>query len=67
MVLPKPHANKAPALKALFDKAYPWVLEGKCATCKDEIKEEDFTDDLSIKEYGICGMCQKCQNKVYGE
>lgn len=26
----------------------------------------DFRDDLSIKEYSISGLCQKCQDRVFG-
>lgn len=26
----------------------------------------EFDDDLSRKEYTISGLCQKCQNKVFG-
>lgn len=39
---------------------------GRCPTCQGEIKEEDFTDERSKKEYGISGMCQVCQNSVFG-
>ena len=27
----------------------------------------EFKDELSRKEYSISGLCQKCQNKVFGE
>ena len=26
----------------------------------------DFRDELSVKEYMLSGMCQKCQNHVFG-
>jgi len=32
--------------------------------CGGEAKE--FNDDLSRKEYTISGLCQKCQNEVFG-
>ena len=32
--------------------------------CKGEA--DKFRDDLSRKEYGISGMCQNCQDKVWG-
>jgi len=41
------------------------VLEDKCPTCRGDIKEVDFRDELSKKEYSISGMCQKCQDKVF--
>jgi hypothetical protein len=40
------------------------VQMGVCATC-DGIAEE-FRDDLSRKEYTISGMCQACQDKIWG-
>ena len=37
-----------------------------CVFCGKEIKTEDFKDQLSIKEYGISGLCQKCQDDTFG-
>ena len=37
-----------------------------CVFCGEEIKIEDFKDQLSIKEYGISGLCQKCQDETFG-
>ena len=34
--------------------------------CKKDIHEEDFQDELSRNEYSISGMCQECQNEVFG-
>jgi len=62
--LPKPDMNK-PVFK-LYPKAAENVKAGKCATCGKEIKAKDFKDDLSKKEYGISGMCQKCQDDIFG-
>lgn len=28
--------------------------------------EEHFRDDLSLREYQISGLCQKCQDDVFG-
>ena len=40
---------------------------GKCATCPREIDPEtEFRNALSVKEYKITGMCQKCQDDIYG-
>ena len=36
---------------------------GKCPTCKGEIG--DFKDELSKREFGISGMCQKCQDSIF--
>jgi len=40
---------------------------GACVTCgSDKIQREDFRDPLSLKEFGISRMCQKCQDSVFG-
>ena len=37
-----------------------------CATCDaTDLKPSDFTDALSIREFGISRMCQKCQDEVF--
>jgi uncharacterized CHY-type Zn-finger protein len=35
----------------------------KCVTCGKKITK--FKDDLSVKEYDISGMCQKCQDETF--
>ena len=35
-----------------------------CVTCGKPV--EGFRDDLSRKEYQISGMCQECQDSVFG-
>ena len=37
-----------------------------CPFCHKPINVEDFRDELSIKEYGISGLCQKCQDDTFG-
>ena len=39
---------------------------GNCPFCKSEIKFSDFKDDLSLREYQIFGLCQKCQDEFFG-
>ena len=41
------------------------VLGNRCPICSKDIKEEDFKDRLSKKEYSISGMCQECQDKTF--
>lgn len=41
--------------------------EGKCPTCKQPIKDADFVDALSRREFEISGMCQTCQDEVFNE
>jgi len=38
--------------------------QGVCVTCGKKV--EGFKDQLSQKEYGISGVCQDCQDSVFG-
>jgi len=62
-MLVKPNLNK-PAF-IVFPDSKKAVEENVCPTCSKEIKEEDFKDRLSKKEYSISGMCQVCQDKTF--
>ena len=37
---------------------------GKCPTCGGEISE--FRNAASRREFGISGLCQECQDSVFG-
>lgn len=52
-------------IKKVFPEEVKLFNEGKCPICKKEIGE--FKDELSRKEYGISGMCQACQDEIFGE
>ena len=51
----------------IFPDMYQLKQTGKCPTCKEVIDPKSFRDRLSVKEFGISGMCQKCQDKVFGK
>ena len=53
----KPVDTIFPEMKKLKD-------EGKCPTCGKTIT--GFRNASSTKEYKISGMCQKCQDDVFG-
>jgi len=42
------------------------ITLGLCTTCEGDALKVSFKDALSFKEYEISGMCQKCQDKVFG-
>jgi predicted RNA-binding Zn-ribbon protein involved in translation (DUF1610 family) len=43
------------------------VDAGKCPTCGKSInRDTEFRDALSRKEFGVSGMCQSCQDSVFG-
>ena len=37
-----------------------------CPFCRIKVNPEDFQDELSKKEYFISGLCQSCQDKMFG-
>lgn len=41
------------------------IAEGKCPVCGREIGH--FRDALSEQEFRISGLCQGCQDRVFGE
>jgi len=48
----------------IFPERQPTIRSNKCMSCKGDATE--FKDELSKKEYSISGLCQKCQDKVFG-
>ena len=53
--------------KKAFGRSGTEAKEKKiCVYCGKKIEMEDFRDKLSIKEYEISGLCQKCQDDTFG-
>ncbi len=50
-----------------FAKEVELVEKNACPICLKDINTRDFKDNLSVKEYGISGLCQKCQDKIFAE
>lgn len=50
-----------------FDDFVNAVESGKCSTCNESIDATTFRNDISLKEFKISGMCQKCQDNIFGE
>lgn len=61
----KPDVVNRTWMKKWFPEEIKNVEEGKCPTCSGPIGT--FRDELSRKEYSISGMCQKCQDSIFGE
>lgn len=40
------------------------MASGTCTSCRGPAKS--FKDSLSLHEHGISGLCQKCQDEVFG-
>ena len=68
-------AFKAPQVDALLSEIIfngkdrvTCISEGICVTCDEAhgLVATSFRDDISRKEYSISGMCQSCQDDVFG-
>ena len=42
------------------------IVEKTCVSCDEEVTEQGFRDDISLREFHISGLCQVCQDKVFG-
>ena len=43
------------------------VSLGFCPFCGKPVTREEFRDPLSLREFGISGICQVDQDKFFGE
>lgn len=59
--------NKDIMRAAGFGDHVDLVEQGKCPFCGKVISLADFRDPLSVKEFHISGLCQKCQDEMFGE
>tara|TARA_R100000808_G_scaffold18218_1_gene40002 strand:- start:245 stop:508 length:264 start_codon:yes stop_codon:yes gene_type:complete len=41
------------------------IRNKKCTTCGQAVTLESFTDEISLKEFHISGMCQVCQDEIF--
>jgi len=68
--------SKSPEIKKFLDNMTEKTFgksktdaekEKVCVFCHKPIKDEDFRNEISRREYGISGICQKCQDDVFGK
>lgn len=58
--------SKSPEMQQFLRTVSPHdPATGKCATRGCNVNEVGFTDNLSVQEYYISGMCQNCQDFVF--
>ena len=51
----------------IFPPVVEDVAEGKCPFCGKKIDvETEFRNEISKKEFGISGLCQDCQDEMFG-
>jgi hypothetical protein len=58
--------NKDIMIAAGYKDEVKLVEEAKCPTCRKYIKWGDWKDTDSIAEYRVSGMCQACQDSIFG-
>ncbi len=50
-----------------FNEEVDRIDKGRCPFCCKRIESlKEFRDGKSAKEFDISGMCQKCQDEVFG-
>lgn len=60
-------SSKSPEMEAILEKFFGRTTAIKSDTCVSCGKPaEQFRDAISKKEYTISGLCQKCQDGVFG-
>mgnify|MGYP000873737427 CR=1 FL=1 len=62
--------DKAESLEQLFETMFGRtsnIEAGKCVSCGADVTESEFRDEVSLREYTISGLCQKCQDEVFKE
>jgi hypothetical protein len=59
--------NKEIMKQAGFDKEVEKVEQGLCPTCSNPIDKSEFRNSISLQEFEISGMCQNCQDSIFGK
>jgi hypothetical protein len=59
--------NKAIMRQAGFGAEVDQYEAHICPLCHRKLDFTDFRDGLSMKEWHISGLCQKCQDEVFGK
>lgn len=67
-------SEKAPELEKFLEGLVgrtSAITTNKCIErpigCGQEVKIEDFRDEISLREYQISGLCQTCQDEIFGK
>lgn len=57
--------NKDIMRKVGFENEVTLVENFICPMCKTDLAGHKFRDKLSLKEFTISGLCQKCQDNIF--
>jgi hypothetical protein len=59
--------EKKSFLKALGFRLEVKMVEGcRCPLCAERVDEDEFRNEVFIKEYESSGLCQECLDMVFG-
>lgn len=62
--------DKSPEIKKFIEALFPGTtskIENKiCPMCNLKVNEEDFKEEINKREFTISGLCQDCQNQIFG-
>ena len=63
--------SKAPVLDEFYAETFgvdrvQSVETGTCVSCGGDVLKTSFRDPLSFQEFTISGLCQPCQDSVFG-
>lgn len=65
-----PMSNKSlemvDALEHMFPGTKAWLNAGLCVNCKKKVNNLGFRNLKSEKEFEISGICQSCQDEIFG-
>ena len=50
-----------------FEMSAARIAFGRCTLCGQKVDINEFVDEIGRREYGISGMCQSCQDDVFGK
>ena len=53
-------------MNQLFPEEMKLIEEQKCPICTNFVNEDEFRNVLSKQDYKITGLCQICQDRIYG-
>ena len=49
-----------------FGQEVAMVEECRCPLCADRVDEDEFRNEVFIREFESSGLCQGCQETVFG-
>ena len=58
--------NKRILQQVGFGEEVKAVEQGVCPLCRHKVDKDEFRDESSCKEFEISGLCQSCQDDIFG-